>query len=291
MAITRDAMNRLYQTRFSRALRKSPTASYAAQRWWSHTQLEYFKNVCQTIGQPSLSYTANIEPPAVEVPTLGEVVAKLPEYVLAGQRFSDEMAQWCSTSKFLSYTARTDSTGYQDVYAQILKNLRGHPIRMVEIGIGVNDPSVVSGMSADHRPGASLEGWCGYFPGSEVHGADVDRRCLIDTENYKTHFVDQRDPSSLRDLAHKIGGGFDLVVDDGLHTPEANVNVMAAFLPLLNPHGIMVVEDVMTDFEPLWLSASDFLPTHYELAYFPHSVLRQLRGYRGQCGIAVITRN
>ena len=184
-------MNRLHQTRVSAALRKLPIASHVAEGWWFHTQSKYLKNVCAGMPLPTVSADSGTESTAAEVPTLDDVVAKLPDFVTAGERFSQEMAQWCNTSKFLSYTMRKDSCGYQDIYAQILKNLRGRDMRILEIGIGVNDPTVKSGMAENHRPGASLFGWCGYFPGAEVHGADVDRRCLIDSDRYKTHFADQ----------------------------------------------------------------------------------------------------
>jgi len=285
-------MNRLHQTEVSAALRKSATASYVAQRMWNRTQSACLRDVCSRIGPPADSGNAAVgsSAAAIDVPDLGTVVAKLPDFVLAGEEFSREMAQWCSTSKFLSVTLRPDSCGYQDIYGQILKKLRGTDLRLLEIGIGINDPAAKSGMSVDHRPGASLAGWCNYFPGAEVHGADVDRRCLIDTDQYRTHFVDQLDPQSLQRLARELGGGFDLVVDDGLHTPEANANVMAAFLPLLKPHGIMVIEDILLDFEPLWSGAAKYLPRGYRLDYFPSSVLRQSRGTRREVGIAVLTR-
>jgi SAM-dependent methyltransferase len=242
------------------------------------------------MGLPADSVGLGTESTAAEVPTFDDVVAKLPDFVTVGESFSQEMAQWCNTSKFLSYTMRKDSCGYQDIYAQILKNLRGRDIRILEIGIGVNDPTAKSGMSENHRPGASLNGWCGYFPGAEVHGADVDRRCLVDSDQYKTHFADQLDVGSLQSLAIELGGEFDLVVDDGLHTPEANANVIAAFLPLLKPHGILVVEDILAEFDALWFAAPAYLPKGYRLDFFPSSVLRQFRGFRAQVGMAVITR-
>jgi len=250
------------------------------------------QDVCSTIRTPVESGNALVDSTtaAIEVPDLKTVVAKLPDFVLAGEEFSREMAQWCSTSKFLSVSLRPDSCGYQDIYAQILKKLRGRDVRLLEIGIGINDPAVKSGMTVDHRPGASLLGWSNYFPGAEIHGADIDRRCLIDTDHYTTHFADQLDPQSLQRLARELGGGFDLVVDDGLHTPEANANVMAAFLPLLRPHGIMVIEDILMDFEPLWSGAAKYLPRGYRLDYFPSAVLRQSRGPRSEVGFAVLTR-
>lgn len=290
MGFAINAMNRLHQGKVTAALRKQPAVSFLAQQLWNRTQSAYFQDVCSRIGPPSDSSNSAAVSPTVDVPDLGTVVSKLPDFVLAGEDFSREMAQWCSTSKFLSRTLRPDSCGYQDIYAHILRNLRGIDVRLLEIGIGINDPAAESGMSVDHRPGASLAGWCNYFPGAEVHGADVDRRCLVDTDHYRTHFVDQRDPQSLQQLARELGGGFDLVVDDGLHTPEANANVMATFLPLLKPHGILVIEDILKDFETLWAGAAECLPRGYRLDYFPNAVLRQLRGPRGEVGIAVLTR-
>ena len=290
MELTRDVMNRLHQTGVSAALRKLPMASHAAEGWWFHTQSKYFKNVCSGMGLPAASADLGPKSMVAEVPSLADAVAKLPDFVTSGERFSQEMAQWCNTSKFLSYTMRKDSCGYQDIYAQILKNLRGRAMRILEIGIGVNDPTVKSGMAFSHRTGASLSGWCGYFPGAEVHGADVDRRCLVDSDKYRTHFADQLDADSLQSLAKELGGEFDLVVDDGLHTPEANANVIAAFLPLLKPHGILVVEDILAEFDALWFAAPAYLPKGYRLDYFPSAVLRQFRGFRGRVGMAVITR-
>lgn len=295
MGFDRSVMTRLRETRFSAAVRKSQTLSYFGQRWWYRSQFDYCMKVCSKIGLPLQTEDEAIAQSPVDVPTLDEVVAKLPDLVLAGENFSEEMSQWCRTSKFLSYTARKDSVGYQDIYARILRNLRGKPIRMLEIGIGVNkgtplDPTDMSAMEVVHGPGDSLAGWCGYFPDAEVHGADVDRRVLVDTDRYKTHFVDQLDPASIRNLARDLGGQFDLVIDDGLHTPEANFNVMAVFLPLLKPHGVLTVEDISPDFDSLWLAAADRLPTSYRLDYFPSAVLRQRRGSRAATSMAVITR-
>ncbi len=289
MRVSRDAMHRMHQTKAGAALRKLPPVAHVAQSWWSHTQSEYFRAVCSAIPAPSAPGSEGSAAPPVPVPSLDDVVAKLPELVLAGEEFSREMSQHCKTTKFLSYTAMKGSVGYQDIYAQILKNHRGHNLKMLEIGIGVNDPTAKSGMGKQHRPGASLRGWCGYFPGAEVHGADVDPRCLVDSDQFKTHLVDQRDPESLENLAKKLGGGFDLIVDDGLHTPEANANVIAAFLPLLNRRGMMVIEDIQPIFDSLWFEAHKYLPESYRVHYFPSSVLRQFRG-PSQVGIAVITQ-
>jgi len=293
MNVARRIIHRLHQTPLSRAIRRSATLSHFVRRWWVASQSRIFLSVLRKIGPPQLpqSNAAREHRALPSVPALNQAIAKLPQYVSAGEAFSAEMATFCSTSKFLSVTARQDSCGYQDIYAGILLHLRGQAIKLLEVGIGVNDPSAPSGMARDHVPGASLVGWSRYFPNSEIHGADVDPRCMHHSEGYETHLVDQLDPGTLLKLAADLGSCFDVVVDDGLHTPEANVNVMAAFLPLLAPDGLMVIEDISSEFDALWFQAQSEMPLPYKLTYFPSSVLRQFRGPGGQCGIAVVVRN
>ena len=180
------------------------------------------------------------------------------------------MTNWCETSKFVSL-------GYQDVYARVLRHLRATSVRVLEIGIGVNDPSAASGMSTQHLPGASLMGWANYFGEAEVFGADVDRRVLSANHYYKAYWVDQRNSESIYALAETVGAPLDLIVDDGLHTAEANGNTLAALLPLLSSRGVMVIEDILPEYNELWERVSDWLRPEYQARFFPGYVLRSDR--------------
>ena len=166
----------------------------------------------------------------------------------------------------------------------------GRPIRLLEVGIGVNDPRAPSGMASTHVPGASLTAWSRYFEDCEAHGADIDPRVLIDTDKYRTHLVDQRSEESLRQLADTIGAPLDLVVDDGLHTPEANARTVAALLPSISRDGVMVVEDIHEEFGFLWRELSARLRDEDQLTYYPATVLRQDRAPGSEVGIAIFTR-
>lgn len=198
-----------------------------------------------------------------------------------GLIFSNEMAKYCRTDKF-------DWPHYAGLYQRICAELRHKDPRVLEIGIGVNDPQVPSGMPGTHSPGSSLVGWRKYLLASEVHGADIDSRVLNDTSEYQAHFVDQRDIVSVNQLASCIGGFLDLVVDDGLHTPEANGNILRVFLPRLTPRGFLVIEDILPEFEALWLEATEKLSDTWEpwllFPKFPAS-------HSPHSGIAVFWRN
>jgi hypothetical protein len=50
---------------------------------------------------------------------------------------------------------------------------------------------------------------------------------------------------ALQETAKKLGGGFDLIIDDGSHVPEHQVlSARTLIPPILNPDGIYIIEDV-----------------------------------------------
>ena len=272
-----NVKHRLHQTPLSRTVRKLPGIRSVAMRWWLSSQGKSFKSAFEGVSAPVTPFDHSRV--LVDVPTVEDIRSHDARTVARGEEFSAEMARWCSTSKF-------QTLGYQDVYGRVLSHLREASPRVIEVGIGVNDPNAPSGMEAGHRPGASLVGWANYFPGGDIHGADVDPRVLVDTDIYRTHFVDQRDACALADLAAEIGAPLDLVVDDGLHTAEANALTVAALLPLLSSHGVLVVEDILEEYDPLWHGLSSWLRREYRVTFFSN---KDLRSYR-EGGLAVFWR-
>lgn len=135
---------------------------------------------------------------------------------------------------------------YHRIYQWILANVPSGPA--VEIGLGSNNLDVPSNMGADGVPGASLRGWreTGIF--TTVWGADVDRRVLFSEPGIETRFVDQLDSASLEELAQELQLNFPegvaLLIDDGLHTAEANTNTVRALWPTVREGGYMCVEDL-----------------------------------------------
>lgn len=254
-----------------------PGVNAVAMRWWIASQESAFQAALESVSAPKTPWDPARHP--VDVPSLSEVADRSLQTVTSGDEFAADMATWCSTSKFRDL-------GYQDVYARVVAHLKVARPRILEVGIGVNDPNAPSGMEEGHRPGASLVGWANYFPGAEVHGADIDRRVLVDTDFYSTHWVDQPDATALRALGNAVGTPLHLVVDDGLHTAEANGLTAAALLPLLAPDGVLVIEDILPEYDAMWDRASSWLRPEYQLAFFPG---KAMRGGRGE-GLAVFWR-
>jgi hypothetical protein len=106
---------------------------------------------------------------------------------------------------------------YHLVYAPLLAPRRSDPLRLLEIGLGTNDPHMVSTMGPSGKPGAS----------------------------------------------HLADGMFDLMIDDGLHSPNANIATMLFALKILRPSGIFIVEDINSSSMPIWQVVAALLPENY----------------------------
>jgi hypothetical protein len=152
--------------------------------------------------------------------------------------------------------------GYHLLYGAILK--RRHEVSSVlEIGVGTNNLDVVSNMGTSGVPGASLRAFREFLPNATIFGADADERVLFQEDRIRTYFVDHTDLSSLEALGRHIPDHVDLIVDDGLHSPNANLAVLAFSLGRLKNGGWLVIEDIPERALPLWQVVAALLPDSF----------------------------
>lgn len=158
---------------------------------------------------------------------------------------------------------KANPNNYHLIYGAILRNA-SVVSRVLEIGLGSNNADIVSNLGQYGRPGASLRAFRAFLPNANVYGADVDRRILFEEDRIKTFFVDQTDLASFDALAQNVGADFDLIVDDGLHSPNANIAVLSFALPRLRPGGWLVVEDIAHCVLPVWRVVATLLPDEFK---------------------------
>lgn len=122
---------------------------------------------------------------------------------------------------------------------------------LLEIGIGTSNPNLPSTMGINGTPGASLRAWKASKKFKVVIGADIDKECLFTEDQIETFYVDQLAESSLHELSDKISErNIDkphLIIDDGLHTLEANLKTFSALWHILGNGGFFVIEDVLPE--------------------------------------------
>ena len=164
---------------------------------------------------------------------------------------------------------KTSVHNYHHVYGEIVAG-RGECPRILEIGLGTRNRDVVSHMG-DGTPGGSLRAFRAFSPGAQIYGADLDRRILFEEDRIKTFFVDQTDLDSFEELERGIDNKLDLIIDDGLHAPNANLAVLVFSIGKLKVGGWCVIEDINENSVPIWQVVASILPENLE----PHLIRGQ----------------
>lgn len=125
---------------------------------------------------------------------------------------------------------------YHEVYQAEFERIKDDPINILEIGV---------------FKGHSVQAWLDYFPNATIYGIDVFTRVqpeqieVLNDPRVKWLRAD----STVPDVVNKIKSAwprirFDIVIDDGLHTPRANAETLQNIFPLIKKTGAYYVEDV-----------------------------------------------
>ena len=124
------------------------------------------------------------------------------------------------------------SHNFTTVYSALFNDRRDKRLQIFELGLGTNNPKLASNMGLYGVPGASLRGWRQFFPYALVYGADVDLNILFREDRIITFHCDQLDRSSVHKLwsEPELQVPMDIVIEDGLHTFEANISFLEGSL-------------------------------------------------------------
>lgn len=160
---------------------------------------------------------------------------------------------------------KSTSHDYHRIYGSILSAKRDRALNILEVGLGTNNIDIPSNMGLSGKPGASLRAFRDWAPNARIYGADVDRRVLFEDERIQTFWVDQTNQTSLHCLAGEMGEKrFDLIIDDGLHTP---ISICSAPCCRCSPTTAFSSSRISMDFTPFWKVASLVLATSHD-TYF-----------------------
>lgn len=157
---------------------------------------------------------------------------------------------------FTSYGSdKGDNHNYSTFYDHVFSSLKDENINLFELGLSIHNGDIAL------APGCSLLGFRDYFSKSELYGADIDPNSLIhDYRRIKTYLVDQTNPHMIEDLWYHpdlYEVEFDIMIEDGLHTFEANKIFFENSIHKLKNGGIYIIEDIKNDEIPQfrqWMS-------------------------------------
>lgn len=145
-------------------------------------------------------------------------------------------------------------TEFSPVYSYILGKLTNiSESKILEIGIGSNNSKLISSMPSDYKPGASLKSYAELLPNSNCFGVDIDRDILFSEPRIQTAFADQTQLQTLLDVPEIFNQKtFDLIIDDGLHSIEANLNSLIFSVIHISDGGLIYIEDVSKNSIEIW---------------------------------------
>lgn len=148
---------------------------------------------------------------------------------------------------FTKYGSDKTKHEYHLIYSVILSVVK--PKCLLEIGMGTNNEKVFSNMSKYGHPGASLRAFRDFLPSTEIYGADIDKEILFKEERINTFYVDQTNKDTLDKLAKNISNDIDIIIDDGLHAPNANLQTLMFALEQFNnkKNKWLIIEDIRID--------------------------------------------
>jgi hypothetical protein len=125
---------------------------------------------------------------------------------------------------------------YYKVYEPYLESKREESLKILEVGI---------------FKGASIDSWHDYLPNAELYGIDIFTRLKPEEvpalKKDRVFWINGDSMnSSIQDKIKNEWGDvkFDVIIDDGLHTPEANAKTFKNLVSFLKDDGVFYIEDV-----------------------------------------------
>jgi hypothetical protein len=156
---------------------------------------------------------------------------------------------------------------YGPVYTRHFQDLRQRPVRLLEVGIGLEGPGAVGAtVSTRNRGGASLKAWRDFFPRGHIYGIDINDGRFLDGPRLSTFVADQASRTDLQAVIAGIGAPLDIIIDDGSHASSHQQIALGCLLPHLVAGGLYVIEDL--DTQPAHLEGPDDVKTSELLRSF-----------------------
>jgi len=105
-------------------------------------------------------------------------------------------------------------------------------------------------MGINGIPLASVRGWKRYFKNAKIYGGDVDRNILDNDDGILTNYIDMTNSNSIRDFWNNFDVKMDIILDDGLHEFDANVNLFENSFDKFEKY--YIIEDIGINYLQQW---------------------------------------
>ena len=144
--------------------------------------------------------------------------------------------------------------GFLPHYENRLEPIRNNVTKVLEIGV---------------ETGCSHRMWLEYFPNATVYGYDIFETGYEEFKKLQKgnpnldrsvlYKGDQSNINHLNEFLQLYGNNFDLIIDDGMHSPLANLNLILSSIEYLKKGGCLVIEDINQNSIFIWKVISSII--------------------------------
>lgn len=98
--------------------------------------------------------------------------------------------------------------------------------------------------------GHSIQWLADKYPNTNIHGVDITPRwdSWPTSDHIFYHQLDQGNPVAMWNMFQNIGAKFDIIIDDGSHESNHQLNCLFTSLPWIKSGGFYVIEDIHSSF-------------------------------------------
>lgn len=123
---------------------------------------------------------------------------------------------------------------YIDAYEKYLSPFIDKECSLLEIGVWHGGSSLL---------------WHDFLPKAKICGIDINYLVHEKVQNkltdrYRFYEMNAYTEATVGTIENNYPDGFDIIIEDGIHTEESNKFSIEHYLPMLRSGGIMIIEDV-----------------------------------------------
>jgi len=238
---------------------QSPHLQWRSQQSW-YGEAPKFGNVRIQDSGPSLingeEFRLADEVFASHVAIFGHdpfLYAQLRVLIILYDYFANHPTRMCRNFFFHGSDKAMGWHNYGYIYNFLLGRMSGEIRAMLEVGTGKDrsGPDLTTGVSG--APGVSFGAWKECFPMAAIFTAEPNAHIAHQETQVETYWVDQTNPKTIEQLFESIGlRHFELIIDDGLHSFQANRMLMDRAYRRVADGGLYIIEDVTSVDIPQW---------------------------------------
>lgn len=132
---------------------------------------------------------------------------------------------------------------YTPLYYEKWKNFRFDAKKIFEIGIGGDYPQT------DTLHASSLKTLRDFFTNAKIYGIDINPDFIKktpDMENIEVFLCDSSNKNEIESIISKIGGDFDMIIDDGGHDTINQQKTLSYMFKYVKNNSLYIIEDLHT---------------------------------------------